>query len=189
MGLQRPRDLYLVVGLAAAVLLGCVATWIVMDIRLKREREAMREEIRREMQKTVQEGIKGAADDMLTKEYVEKKVTEEAGKLLTDPPVEAVAKTAEAAADAGVKLGAKTATGVLKAVKENEKEIGEVKDAATDVARMGIRALLDAAKSLAGEVTPEEGLEPDDALAPPRKRKSDGPGDSEELPESPKGRR
>ncbi|GEM_PF-5638622 len=152
MDLHRNRDLYLVVGLAAAVLLGCVATWIVMDIRMKREREALR----KEMQETLKEGIKGAADDMLTKEYLEKKVTEEAGKLLADPPVEAVAKTAEAAADTGVKLGAKTTTGVLGAVKNNEKEIRDTAKAAGEAARVGIDALLEATRAALGADQPKK---------------------------------
>ena len=162
MDLQRPRDLYVVVGLAAAVLLGCVATWVVMDIRIKREREAMR----KEMQETLKQSIKGAADEMLTKEYVEKKVTEEAGKLLADPPVEAVAKTAEAAADTGVKLGTKTATGVLDAVKNNKKEIRDTGKAVGEAARIGIDALLEATRAALG--TGESKEEPE---TPPEQEK------------------
>lgn len=145
--MNRPAGLWLVVGVSSAVLLGCVATWVVMDIRLRREKESMREEIRKEMQTEVRgaikDGIKGAADEMLTKEYLEKKVTEETSKLLSDP--NAIPKTAEQAADTGVKLGAGTAKGVLGAVTKNEKEIRDLGKLAGDAARVGLDTLFDAA--------------------------------------------
>ncbi len=159
MDARRPNDLYIVVGLAGAVLLGCVATWVVMDRRMKQEKE----ELRRELQATLKESIKGAADDMLTKEYVEKKVTEEAGKLLADPPVEEAAKIAEGAADAGVKLGTKTATGVLGAVKENEKEIRDTGTAVGEAARVGIDALLDATRAVLGSGKSKKKKQADEA--------------------------
>lgn len=180
MDTRRPLEIYVAVGLAAAVLVGCVATWFVMDRRMARERESMR----REMQEALKEGLKGAADDMLTKEYVGKKVAEEAGKLLQDPPVEAVSKTAEEAAEAGVKVGSRTATGVLESVKGNEKEIRDAAKAAGDAARVGVDALLDLAKALLGDRktrTPAK-----DAEARTREERKD---DAKELPDPPKERK
>lgn len=148
--MDRPTGLWLVVGVSAAVLLGCVATWVVMDIRLRRERDSMREEFKKEMQAgvhgAVKEGIKGAADDMLTKEYVEKKVTEEAAKLAKDP--EGATKMAGTAMDAGVKLGTGAAKEVVGAVTKNEKEIRDLGKLAGDAARVGIDTLMDAAGRL-----------------------------------------
>lgn len=140
------RTVFVAIGLSLAVLIGCVATWIVMDARLRREKE----ELRKEMREVLKEGIQGAADEMLTVEYAEKKLAKEVDRLFSDPPVEAVSKTAEKGADAGVKLGSRTATGVLGAVKENEKEIRETGKAVGEAVRVGIEVLLEATRAALG---------------------------------------
>ena len=170
---SRPLDPRVIVAISTSLVLGCVATWIVMDIRMRKEREEMRKEMQ-QVQESVKESIKGAASEVLSAEYAEQKILEETGKILGGPSGKDASPPPKNLADAGVKLGAKTAKDALHAVQENEKEVGEVKDAAVGVVRTGLRALLEAAKGLSEDASREMEREPE-------------PGDEEELPEPKKG--
>lgn len=145
--MRRPVDLWLLGGVSGALLLGCVATWVVMDMRLRREREAIRQELAAEVEKQreaarseVKEGIKEAADEVLSTDYLKKRADEEAAKLAKDP-----ASAAATAADTTLKAGVGVAKGVLGAVNEHEEDLKGLGAAAGRAARAGLEAFMEAA--------------------------------------------
>lgn len=161
--MRRSIDLWLLGGVSGALLLGCVATWIVMDIRLRRERESLRQDLAAEVEKQ-REAAKGEL-----KEGIREAVREEAVKLAEDP-----ASAAKTAADTGLKAGVGVAKGVLGAVDEHKEDLKGLGAAAGRAARAGLDAFMEAAgKFQQGPPAPA-----DDGKSPKDVDERDAEGDS-----------